>query len=282
MRRQYAVHRWHLPIRRRHGRCRVNGMSARETVACLGSSSTAGKGQAFDWIGELARRPRNARFEFLNFGVGGDLAFDVLKRADTLLAVRPDRVIVWVGGNDALAMVSRKARRLFRIMKFAPRPSSETRFDESLRTLVRRMKSSGANVALCSLAPIGESPTSDQIFQAGLNSAIRDLSASIKSIARDQAVEYIPLFEALQAAIEAAPGRAFTEFRLLPMYRDAFRTMILRMSTDEVARLNGWQFHSDGIHLNRQGGMIAAELIQSYLDGCQPSTASMAGFRGRE
>ena len=50
------------------------------------------------------------------------------------------------------------------------------------------------------------------------------------------------------------------------IYRDAFRTMILRMSPDDVARLNGWRFHSDGIHLNSRGATIAAELIQSYLD----------------
>jgi len=47
---------------------------------------------------------------------------------------------------------------------------------------------------------------------------------------------------------------ALTEFRLLPMYRDAFPTLILRMSPDEVGDLNGWKFHGDGIHLNRRGG----------------------------
>jgi len=244
-----------------------------ETVACLGSSSTAGKGQAFDWIGELARRSHNARFDFHNFGVGGDLAYDALKRADTVLDLRPDRVIVWVGGNDALAMVSLKARRLFRMMKLAPRLSSEMRFDECLRALVHRIKSHGARVALCSLAPIGEAPTSEQVLQAGLNRAVRDLSADIKRIAGDAVVDYIPIFEAFQAAIAAEPGQAFTQFRLLPLYRDAFRTMVLRMSADDVARLNGWRFHSDGIHLNRRGGMIAAELIQTYLDGRQPSAA---------
>lgn len=244
-------------------------MSAREIVACLGSSSTAGKGQAFDWIGELARRPRNAHYEFRNFGVGGDLAYDALNRVETVLAIRPGRVIVWVGGNDALAMVSPKARRLFRIMKFASLPSS--RLLESMSGIVHRTKSAGARVALCSLAPIGEAPDSGQSFQSALNSAIRELSASIRQVAQAEGADYIPIFEALQAAIAADPGRAFTEFRLLPMYRDAFRTMVLRMSPDEVGRLNGWKFHSDGIHLNRRGGMIAADLIQAYLDGREPS-----------
>ena len=57
------------------------------------------------------------------------------------------------------------------------------------------------------------------------------------------------------------PGLALTEFRLLPIYYDAFRTMILHMSPDDVARLNGWRFHSDAIHLNSRGGMIAAEIF---------------------
>jgi hypothetical protein len=35
-------------------------------VVCLGSSSTAGQGQAFGWIDELSRRPQNARFVFKN------------------------------------------------------------------------------------------------------------------------------------------------------------------------------------------------------------------------
>ena len=50
------------------------------TVACVGSSSTAGKGQAFNWIIELAQRPQNRRFAFRNFGMGGDLSFNVLER----------------------------------------------------------------------------------------------------------------------------------------------------------------------------------------------------------
>jgi len=67
------------------------------TVACLGSSSTAGKGQAFDWIGELKQRPHNKQFRFYNFGVGGDLAYNALRRVPEVLACRPVKVMVWVG-----------------------------------------------------------------------------------------------------------------------------------------------------------------------------------------
>jgi hypothetical protein len=153
------------------------------------------------------------------------------------------------------------------MMKFAARAASEMQFDDCFGTLVRRLKSGGIRVAVCSLTPIGEAPNSDQPFQAALNSAIRALSASIKRIAYDEAVEYVPIFETLQTAIEAEPGPPLTSLRFLPMYRDAFRAIVLRMSPDDVGRLNGWKFHSDGIHLNGRGGMIAADLIQSNLDG---------------
>ena len=64
----------------------------------------------------------------------------------------------------------------------------------------------------------------------------------------------------------ASPGRALTAFRFLPIYGDTFRSLILRRTSDEIARANGWQFHVDGVHLNRSGGMILAGLVQEFLD----------------
>jgi lysophospholipase L1-like esterase len=78
-------------------------------MACLGSSSTAGKGQAYDWIGELRRRPRNKGVSFLNFGVGGDLAYNALQRLPAVLSCHPSKVVVLIGGNDVLALVSKTA-----------------------------------------------------------------------------------------------------------------------------------------------------------------------------
>src|ERR1700746_2630664 len=128
-------------------------------VACLGSSSTAGKGQAFNWINELERRPRNQRFHFYNFGVGGDLAYNALQRLPPLLALHPQKVVVWVGGNDVLALVSKKVRRFFRISKHLPTEPSPEWFSENLQAIARRLKTeASAAIALCSLPPIGEDP----------------------------------------------------------------------------------------------------------------------------
>ena len=236
-------------------------------VACLGSSSTAGKGQAFNWIGELERRPRNQRFRFRNFGIGGDLAYNALQRLPALLASRPQKVVVWIGGNDVLALVSSKARRFFRISKHLPTEPSSEWFRESLQAIARRLKGeTAATIALCSLPPIGEDPSSANPFQNELNQRIAEHTAIVRQVAQQERTGYIAIHEAMVAQILASPGRALTSFQFLPFYRDAFRVLALHKTPDEVGQLNGWRFHADGVHLNSRGGMIAANLIQEFID----------------
>jgi lysophospholipase L1-like esterase len=236
-------------------------------VACLGSSSTAGHGQAFDWISELKRRSRNQRFQFHNFGVGGDLAYNALERLPEVAACRPEKVVVWIGGNDALALTSAKMRRFFRVTKHLPSEPSAEWFHENIQKIAHRLKAkTTASVALCSLPQIGEDPASVHPFQSEINRRIEVYSAIIREVAEQENCIYLAVHEAMLAQIEMSPGRAFTSFRLLPFYRDAFRVLVLKKSPDEVARMNGWRFHTDGVHLNRRGGMIAAELEQEFID----------------
>jgi lysophospholipase L1-like esterase len=239
----------------------------RKIVACLGSSSTAGKGQAFDWIAELRGRRGNEQFEFRNFGVGGDLAYNALQRLPEVVACRPSKVIVWVGGNDVLALVSRKVRRFFAFWKRLPRTPSPDWFRESLVELVRRLKrETAADIGLCSLPPMGEAPDSDDPFQSELNRRIEEYSAIVAAVAHQERCGYIPLHEAITEAVRASPGRAFTEFNFLPFYRDAFRVLVLRQNPDDVARRNGWRVHTDGVHLNSRAGLIVADRIQKFIE----------------
>ncbi len=67
----------------------------------------------------------------------------------------------------------------------------------------------------------------------------------------------------MKASVLRLQNRASLCFRF---YRDAFRVLVLRKSLDEVARINGWRFHTDGVHLNSVGGMIVADLIQKFIE----------------
>ena len=237
-------------------------------VACLGSSSTAGKGQAFNWIMELQRRLGERRVTFRNFGVGGDLAYNALQRLSDVVASHPKKTVVFIGGNDVLALVSTKARTFFRISKRLPRDSSAEWFRENLRAIVLRLKAeTSAAIALCSLPPIGEDPVSANPFQSELNRRIEEFSDIIRGMARQEGTDYIAIYETIVAEIMKSPQRrAFTGFSFLPFYRDAVRTLVLRMSPDEVARINGWRFHTDGIHLNSRSGLIVADLVQKFIE----------------
>jgi lysophospholipase L1-like esterase len=248
----------------------MSAKGAISRVACIGASSTAGRGQAFDWIGALARRSRNAHLEFRNFGVGGDLAYNALQRLPQVVACEPDKVVVWVGGNDVLALVFPKVRRVFRLFKRLPRDPSPDWFGENLTALTEGLKlKTSADIALCSLAPIGEDPRSANPIQDALNRRVGEYSKIVADIARLAGCRYLPVYEAVNADLLNSPGQALTAFDFLPFYRDAFCTVILGQSPDDVARSNGWRLHSDGIHLNSKGGMIAADLVQRFLDGGQ-------------
>jgi len=244
--------------------------SVRETslVACLGSSSTAGQGQAFGWIDELAGRPENARFTFKNLGVGGDFAYDALERVPAVVATDPDRVVVLIGANDVLAMVfPNVARLLGGLMKRHRQAPSFEWFKENLDAIVTRLRAeTRARIALSSLGPIGEAPGSTDPNQRRLNDLIAQFSMAIKEAASRNGTDYIPFYEQLSAEIAASPGKALTKFRFLPIYGDTFRYFVLKQTSDEIGAANGWKFHVDGVHLNRRGGMILAGLVQDFLD----------------
>jgi hypothetical protein len=41
---------------------------------------------------------------------------------------------------------------------------------------------------------------------------------------------------------------------------------VLHKTPDEIGQINGWRFHSDGVHLNSRGGLILADLVQEFID----------------
>lgn len=236
-------------------------------VACLGSSTTAAKG-TFNWIKELEKRPQNQKFHFINLGVGGDLSYNALERVSSVVSVNPDKVIIIIGSNDILAMVFKNVSRFFTGWKHLSEKPSPEWFQKNLQQIVIQLKQeTSAEIALSSLAEVGEDPNSSHPVQKELNRLYKEFSYLIKEVSQKEKVSYMPLYEEFHRQIVANPGRAFTNFSFLSFYRDyVFREFVLRKSYDEIAQMNGWKFHIDGVHLNTRGGMILADLVQKFLD----------------
>jgi lysophospholipase L1-like esterase len=237
-----------------------------KTIACLGSSTVASKG-TFKWIDELAKREQNKEFHFVNLGVGGDLAYSALQRLPDVVACKPDKVIIIIGSNDVLALVFKNVKRFFSGWKQMPDEVSPESFKKNLEAIVNRLKEeTSAKIGLTSLSQIGEDPNPINPIQKELNERIKQYNQIIKKVSEEHGVSYIPFYERMHEQIVASPGRAFISFSILALYKDyLLREFILRRSFDEIAKMNGYQFHIDGIHLNTRGGMILANVVQEFL-----------------
>ncbi len=239
-----------------------------ETVACVGSSTTASKG-TYRWIAELESRPQNSRFRFVNLGVGGDLSFNTIRRLRRVIGVQPDRVIILIGTNDILASVFPNFRRIVRLWKGLPDEPSAQRFRENLELITRRLQQqTHARVALSSLAPVGEDPHSTDPVQSRLNDLCAAYNDVIRAVASREGTDYVEFYEAFADQLNRSKSaKPFTRFSFASFYRDYLvREMILRRSFDEIAQVNGWEFHIDGIHLNTRGGRILTDAVQRFLD----------------
>ncbi|WP_156688860.1 SGNH/GDSL hydrolase family protein [Mycobacterium sp. Marseille-P9652] len=239
-----------------------------ETVACVGSSTTAAKG-TYPWIRELESRPGNGAFRFVNLGVGGDLSFHVARRLSRVAAARPDRVIVLIGTNDVLATVFGNFRRVVRVWKGLPEEPTVDGFRRNLELITRRLRlETGARIALCSFAPVGEDPASNHPVQARLNALCAEYCRVVREVAAREGTQYVDFYEAFRGElVRAKTAKPFTRFSFPAFYRDYLvREMIMRRGFDEISRANGWEFHIDGVHLNTRGGRILTDAVQRVLD----------------
>jgi lysophospholipase L1-like esterase len=252
-------------------------MTQPETVACLGSSTTAAKG-TYNWIDELVKRPQNSRFRFVNFGVGGDLSFNIARRLDPVIRMAPDRVIVLIGTNDILASVFPNFRRFTRAWKRVSQDPSPAHFKDNLELITHRLQqATHARIALSSVAPVGEALRSSDTVQLRLNDLVAAYNGIIADVSRSSGSHYIPFYECFRDQLtRSAIAKPFTQFSFAAFYRDyLFREMILRRSFDQISQRNGWELHIDGIHLNTKGGRILTDVVQQFLDSPSRSAGAV-------
>jgi len=237
------------------------------TVAFIGSSTVAGKGQAFDWVGQLEKRPENKEFRFHNFGRGGDLSYLALKRLPKVIKTKPDKTVIMIGGNDVLATVFKSADRLLVRARRLPGKPSAGWFAENLQCIVDDLKSkTNTQIALVSLPPFGEAPGSNAPEQMMLNRLVVQYNIIIRNTAEKDSLAYIPFYEEMDSLLVASPGKELSIASPLLICRDAIRYFVLRQSEDKIGKKNGWAYHVDGIHLNSIGGNILANLVQEFID----------------
>jgi acyl-CoA thioesterase I len=236
-------------------------MSENRLVVCLGASIVRGQLSA-NFVDLLKQRMGQDGFQFVNAGVNGDLAYNVLGRLDAVLAHKPDFVVVLVGTNDITGALNPGLGRAMRSRKKLPDLPSLPWYRENVLEIVRRLKQeSTAKLALCSLPHLGEA------LDSPLNMAVRSYNAVLAEIARQEQIAYIPVQERQADYLKQhGAGQALEADRLVGMtLKFLLFHNVLRFSLDRISRSNGFLLTVEGVHMNSTGAAIIADQVEAFL-----------------
>jgi lysophospholipase L1-like esterase len=232
------------------------------TVVCIGDSLTHGRTSS-DYVALLQKRFRPKGYRFVNAGVNGELAYNVLQRLDAVIACRPAWITLMVGTNDVYAALSTaKAHETMDQMGLPERPTQET-FRRYLTEICLHLRhTTTASLALLSLPPLGEDPAHPAFEMTAAYSRI------IQVVAHETGNAYLPIHERMRVYLESQRGPSGRSF---DAYRDGMglavkaRRFLLRQSFDIISRRNGFSLLTDFFHLNDTGAAIVADAVTEFI-----------------
>jgi len=233
-------------------------------VVVAGASIVRGRASV-DFV-QLLREEFPTR-TFVNAGVNGNVAWELLQRIDKVIACRPGQVIILIGTNDVQAMLTPDTIRATRESKHLPEDPSIGWYSSCMTETVRRLQSCGAEVALCSLPPIG------QDLEAPVNVMVREANSALRGVCEQTGAAYVPVYERLTdllASQGATAGPAWTG-SWAPGIASLVQHFTLGRSYDAIALSRGWILSPDGVHLDSTGAALVAEVAAAWLDA-QSST----------
>jgi len=230
-------------------------------VVCLGDSLTHGR-VSHNYVDELDERFPDD-YLFVNAGINSELAYNVLQRIETVIALKPDYITVLIGTNDALGTLGEQSAQRYIEKWNLPQAPDRKWFRQNLVRIVTRLKQeTRAQIALLSLPPITENPDHPGYIQA------RNYSRDIRLIAQEQQLAYLPLHEVLTFAVEGEARENKLVFRgpeRTLMYKALAARFLLGRNWDAISAKNGFIFLTDFIHLNKKGADIVADLIDDFV-----------------
>ncbi|HIF28223.1 MAG TPA: SGNH/GDSL hydrolase family protein [Candidatus Marinimicrobia bacterium] len=234
----------------------------KKTVVCVGNSITHGQ-VSYNYVNILSERLSVDGYQFVNAGINGNLAYNVVNRLDKIIGCDPDYVTVLIGTNDANASLSKKnSARYMKDMALPEKPNAEF-FRKNLKELISQLKKrTNAKIAILSLPPIGED-INHIAYQR-----TKEYSGIILDVAQENNVDYLPLHEKITEYLLAEdhhPRLSYDNgFRRI-MIRGIFSHFLLRTSFDKIATNNGFLIVTDFLHLNHRGSKMVADLIKNWI-----------------
>lgn len=231
----------------------------KKRIIFVGDSITHGN-MSVDFIKMVAKELGEDNFEYINGGLNASLTYNVLQRLDDIIACKPNFVTILIGTNDAHRSMKLYKHSITNRQLHLPKEPDKEWFVENLQKIVFELQQkTNAKIALCSIPPIGEDTTNDAFFQS------IDFSKTIKSIAKNTGVSYLPISEKMLEYLELNPSepKQPVEHKLYGLA--AVKHYILGFSLDKISRKYGFSLLVDHLHLNSIGAKIVAELIVDFI-----------------
>ena len=226
---------------------------------CAGDSITHGFMSA-NYVRMLMDDLGPRGYEFVNAGISGDLAFNLLPRLDDVVGCRPDVVTVLIGTNDAAAHIDEKWRLSYMRHQRLPQTPTLDWYRTTLLEIVRRLKADTcAQIALLEIPPIGEN------LQSVHNHWVERHNQAIRDVGAVTGVRVLEVHGRLVALLP--PGRRPAPFdgSKKLMARALAGKFLGHKSWNDISSKNNLTILTDQIHLNEVGARVVAELIEEFL-----------------
>ena len=239
-----------------------NIKSDKKIIACIGDSLTHGNiGQ--NWVDYLRKEFPND--VFLNEGINGNTAWQVIQRLDPILQCQPDLIILLIGTNDALGSFDINSGLRYKKNNELPEVPTLKKYKEHLNELIVKIGIQ-SKIAICTLPPIGENVNSE------VNKHVNLFNDYIKLIANQKNLSLLPVSDALWSEINSRTYPIKLDFnsKAMPLMMKRilggiFHHYLIKKSWNDISRAKGQWILFDQIHLNERGAEIVYKSAKDFI-----------------
>jgi lysophospholipase L1-like esterase len=230
-------------------------------VACIGDSLTHGNiGQS--WVDYLRKDFPND--VFLNEGINGNTAWQVIQRLEPILECQPDLIILLIGTNDALGSFDINSGIRYKKNNDLPEVPSLEKYKEHLNELIEKIEVQ-SKIVICTIPPIGENANSE------VNNHVNLFNDYIKQIANQKNLSLLPVSDALWSEINSRtfPIKLDYNPKAMPLMKrilgGIFHHYLFKNSWNDISMAKGQWILFDQIHLNERGAEIVYKLAKDFI-----------------
>jgi acyl-CoA thioesterase I len=213
-----------------------------------------------NWVDPLQHRLAPEGYQFVNAGIDGDLAWNVLQRTGDLIRCQPDIVTLQAGTNDINATYGTWQAKTYRRQQRIPQTPTLDWYAECADEILTRLQSqTSARIAVLDIPMIGEDLSSE------INRRVDTYNQALRQVAAAHAVQCLPVHDTLASLLPATHDPPPYRGRFGPMIRAGLSHNILHRSWDRISAANGLAVLTDHVHLNDRAASCVATLVAAFV-----------------